>query len=187
MAYITQFSNSAPVIKIHIDQLVMTIGQDYEMDICIPEDSILDNHACIESIEESGKYSFTIKSEVTQEKLALNGVQIKQAVLSDGDWLTIGDVEFQFTDDGVNAIKPMSLDTKSMAVIDNVIPLETVKPAVKLQAETTIEKITELTPATDALTLIKELKKEVESFTQSVDTLSTNLGSNRLSRRLTLV
>lgn len=104
MAYLTQYSNSVPVIKYHIDQTLMTIGQDIDMDICVPEEGIAENHAAVEAIKSAGSYRFTVKSKEKKPLLEINGKTVSHAELQDGDWLIIGTVEFQFTDDGVNAI-----------------------------------------------------------------------------------
>jgi pSer/pThr/pTyr-binding forkhead associated (FHA) protein len=102
VAYLTQYSNSVPVIKFNIDQSLMTIGQDIDMDICVPEDGVADKHAAVEAIKQAESYCFSIKS---KSLIKLNDVAVSDAELHDGDWLIIGGVEFQFTDDGVNEIK----------------------------------------------------------------------------------
>lgn len=102
MAYLTQFSGSVPVIKFPIDQTVMTIGQDIEMDICVPEDGIAANHALLEVTEKNNSFHFIIKSREDESLIDLNSESISHAELKDGDWLIIGGVEFQFTDDGIN-------------------------------------------------------------------------------------
>ena len=148
MAYLTQYSSNIPVIKFHIDQAVMTIGQDFEMDICVPEEGIADNHATVEAVEESGMYRFIVKSHEDESLLDLNGETTSTAELKNGDWLVIGGVEFQFTDDGVNAIK------KSNAQIP-VEKKEAPQPVV-------VEKKNN---DSAALKLIKELKEELEPMT----------------------
>ena len=102
MAYLTQFSGSVPVIKFPIDQTIMTIGQDIEMDICVPEDGIAANHALLEVTEKNNCFHFIIKSREDESLIDLNSESISHAELKDGDWLIIGSVEFQFTDDGIN-------------------------------------------------------------------------------------
>jgi pSer/pThr/pTyr-binding forkhead associated (FHA) protein len=126
VAYLTQFSSSVPVIKFLIDQSVMTIGQDFEMDICIPDDGIANNHATLEASKQAGSYLFSIKSQKNESLLQLNGVETAQVDLKDGDWLIIGDVEFQFTDDGANDIKEMAKSS--------VVPITTAKKAKPKQA-----------------------------------------------------
>lgn len=105
MAYLTQYSGSVPVIKFNIDQSVMTIGQDLDMDICVPEDGISENHAKIEAAKRNESYRFTIKSREEEPEITINGETVSIAELKDGDWIVIGDVEFQFSDDGINDIK----------------------------------------------------------------------------------
>jgi len=105
VAYLTQFSSSIPVIKFLIDHSVMTIGQDIEMDICVPEEGIAGNHATVEAVKQSNTYRYIIKSRDEETLLDLNGNSISQAELKDGDWLIIGGVEFQFTDDGINKLE----------------------------------------------------------------------------------
>lgn len=105
MAYLTQFSNSVAIIKFPIDQSVMTIGQNIDMDICVAEDGIADNHAVIEVSQKAKKFHFNIKSRLNESMLDLNGEHVAHAELNDGDWLIIGGVEFQFTDDDINEIK----------------------------------------------------------------------------------
>lgn len=102
MAYLTQFSGSVPLIKFPINQTVMTIGQDIEMDICVPEDGIAANHAMLEVTEKNNCFHFIIKSQEDESLIDLNSDSISHAELKDGDWLIIGGVEFQFTDDGIN-------------------------------------------------------------------------------------
>lgn len=105
MAYLTQFtSSSVPVIKFLIDQNSMTIGQNIEMDICVAEEGIAEKHAVLEAIEQAEKHQFLITSHENEELIELNGLAVSHAELKDGDWLIIGDVEFQFTDDGINEI-----------------------------------------------------------------------------------
>lgn len=148
MAYLTQYSSNIPVIKFHIDQTVMTIGQDFDMDICIPEEGIAENHATVEAVERMGMYRFIVKSHEDESLLDINGETTSTAELKNGDWLVIGGVEFQFTDDGINAIKESSAQIsieKKMAPKPIVVDKENIDSA--------------------ALTLIKELKEELEPMT----------------------
>ncbi len=142
VAYLTQFSNSVPVIKYHIDQVLMTIGQDIDMDICVPEEGIAENHALVEAIKQTDSYRFIIKSREDETLLELNGETVSHAELQDGDWLIIGGVEFQFTDDGVNTIVEADLEDTT------IINLE--------KAETNENT------GSEALQLVKELKQELE-------------------------
>ena len=122
MAYLTQYSSSVPVIKFNIDQSLMTIGQDIEMDICVPEDGISESHATIEVIKEAQSYRFVIKSNIDEPLLELNGAATSQAELNDNDWIMIGGVEFQFTDDGVNDIKEISKPVVShLTVVEPIV------------------------------------------------------------------
>ena len=148
MAYLTQYSSNIPVIKFHIDQTLMTIGQDFNMDICVPEEGIADNHATVEAVEQSGMYRFIVKSHEDESLLDLNGETTSAAELKNGDWLVIGGVEFQFTDDGVNAIKQLNTQIPVKAKVAT-------KPVV-------IEKKNN---DSAALILIKELKEELEPMT----------------------
>ena len=123
MAYLTQYSSSVPVIKFHIDQSLMTIGQNFDMDICVPEDGIAESHATVEAIKEAQSYRFIIKSNVDESLLELNGAPVSHADLKDSDWIVIGGVEFQFTDDGVNEIKEITtpvVTAPSLAVVEPV-------------------------------------------------------------------
>lgn len=144
VAYLTQYSNSIPVIKYHIDQVLMTLGQDIDMDICVPEDSIAANHASIEAIrQQSGSFRFIIKSREDESQVQLNGEIVTHAELQDGDWLLIGDIEFQFTDDGVNSI---------------VEDVTQVQPVAVEAEELTLAENTE----SEALQLVKELKQGLQ-------------------------
>jgi pSer/pThr/pTyr-binding forkhead associated (FHA) protein len=116
VAYLTQYSNSVPVIKFPIDQILMTIGQHIDMDICIPEDGIADKHAELEAVHHSETYRFIIKSVEEQQTIQLNGERVSHAELQDGDWLLIGDIEFKFTNDGINEIE------------DVIVPIATESP-----------------------------------------------------------
>ena len=169
MAYLTQYSNSVPVIKFHIDQTLMTIGQDIEMDICIPEDGIADNHATLEAIKQTESYSFTVKSRENESLLELNGVAVPQAELQDGDWLIIGGVEFQFTDDGVYEIKDTGT-AATVAPVNNVV-VEQFKPKQSAKENTESE----------ALTLIKELNNEVKSMSTKEFIANSRSGRRRLN------
>ena len=162
MAYLTQYSSNIPVIKFYIDQLVMTIGQDFEMDICVPEEGIAENHATVEAVEQSGMYRFIVKSHEDESLLDLNGKSTSRAELKNGDWLVIGGVEFQFTDDGVNAI------TKSKTQIP--IKENITKPLVAVEKKNN---------DSEALKLIKELKEEL----QQPMTTKEFIANSRKSRR----
>jgi len=130
VAFLTQFSNSVPVIKFNIDQSVMTIGQDFEMDICVPEDGIADNHATVEITKQGEKYSFIVKSRNKTNALQINGHSTLEAELKNGDWLIIGSIEFQFTDDGIYKIK------------DNIVPIKSaLKPKTDTNEELAKEEI----------------------------------------------
>ena len=148
MAYLTQYSSNIPVIKFHIDQTLMTIGQDFDMDICVPEEGIADNHATVEAVEKSGMYRFIIKSHEDESLLGLNGEATSTAELKDGDWLVIGGVEFQFTDDGIDAIKQS----------DNQTPAN-----VNIASKSVV--IEKKNNDSAAMKLIKELKEELEPMT----------------------
>ena len=125
----------------------MTIGQDIEMDICIPEDGVANNHASVEAIKQSESYLYMIKSRENKPLVELNGENITQAELKDGDWLIIGGVEFQFTDDGVNKIKE-----KTVA-------------AAMTTKKSTPQRVVQENEESEALKLIKEIKEEVKSMT----------------------
>ncbi len=124
MAYLTQYSSSVPVIKFNIDQSLMTIGQNFDMDICVPEDGISESHATVEAIKEEQSYRFIIKSNADEPLLELNGAAVSNAELKDNDWITIGGVEFQFTDDGVNEIKEMTKPVATAPTLAIVEPTE---------------------------------------------------------------
>lgn len=144
VAYLTQYSNSVPVIKFVIDQSLMTIGQHIDMDICIPEDGIADSHATVEAIKQGECYRFSVKSNKDESLLDINGNAVSHAELQDGDWVTIGGVEFQFTDDGVNEIKEVETPV-TVSVVKIPKPQQIIKEAKE----------------SDALTLIKEIKKKL--------------------------
>lgn len=152
MAYLTQYSNSVPVIKFPIDHTLMTIGQHIDMDICVPEDGIADKHAELEAINHSQTCRFVIKTVEEQETIELNGKRVSHAELQDGDWLLIGEIEFQFTNDGVNEIMD-----------DVVVPL------VKESAQAVELKFTE------------DLKDELPSI-KTAQMLRENRFSRRLNR-----
>ena len=164
MAYLTQYSSNIPVIKFHIDQTLMTIGQDFDMDICVPEDGLADNHATVETVEQSGMYRFIVKSHENESPLDLNGETISTAELKNGDWLVIGGVEFQFTDDGINAIKQSNTEI-------------TVKAKVSPKTVVVEKKNND----SAALKLIKELKEELE---QPMTTKEFIANSRKSRRRL---
>ncbi|GMR15865.1 MAG: hypothetical protein BMS9Abin31_0159 [Gammaproteobacteria bacterium] len=168
MAYLTQYSNSVPVIKYHIDQMIMTIGQDIEMDICVPEDGVANNHAAVEVIKQAESYRFIIKSREDESLLQLNGEMVSHAELQDGDWLMIGEVEFQFTDDGVNLIGEETLASA------DIINLEKTKS----------QQSTKESQESEALQLIKELKEELQEEAKPVSTKEFIANSHRGRPRL---
>ncbi len=163
MAYLTQYSNSVPVIKFHIDQTIMTIGQDFDMDICIPEDGVAENHAIIEAIKQAESYRFVVKSHDDKTSLDINGETTVKADLQDGDWLIIGGVEFQFTDDGVNEITEVSV----------------------AQVNTT-ESNADTHQESEALKLVKGLKQELENNALPMSTKEFLAQSRQSRRRLVL-
>ena len=141
VAYLTQFSNSVPVIKFPIDQSLMTIGQNIDMDICVPEEGIAEKHAEIEVIQHGQAYQFVVKSTETNATIQHNGNTVSQAELQDGDWLLIGEIEFQFSNDGVNEIKDENI------LSFNIASTETVKlshPASALPEEPRVMKTAQL-------------------------------------------
>lgn len=168
MAYLTQFYNSVPLIKFVIDQNVMSIGQDLEMDICIPEDGIAENHASIEAIKQTDSYQFVVKSREDESLLDLNGKAVAQAELQNGDWLTIGGVEFQFTDDGIYQIKEV-----------------TAQAPVKFEVKETQLPKSEKSKS-PALDLLKELQEEIKTGSQIKSQKMTTkefIANSRQSRR----
>ena len=166
MAFLTQYSNSVPVIKYHIEQTLMTIGQDIDMDICVPEDGIAENHAAVEAIKHAESYRFIIKSSESEVSLELNGETVSHAELQDGDWLMIGGVEFQFTDDGVNSI----------------VEEKTTIPVPVVEANTSLQK-TEKNES-EALKLIKGLKEELLDGVTPLTTKEFIANSRNSRRRL---
>lgn len=165
MAHLTQYSNNVPIIQFNIDQLLMTIGQDFEMDICIPEDGIAANHATIEALKKTESYSFIIKSREDELLIELNGETVSQAELHDGDWLMIGGVEFQFTDDGVNEIKEQAV--ASFATVTEIKP-----------------KLSQVEKANKNLKPVEKLKVEVEEKTMTTKEFianSRNSGRRRIN------
>ena len=164
MAFLTQYSGTVPVIKFNIDQSVMTIGQDIDMDICVPEDGISDNHAAIEAIQNKESYRFVIKSREDEPQININGESVSIAELQDGDWIIIGDVEFQFTDDGIYDIKQVKMPTVKEVV--KATKPQLVKTEVKNPAP---------------LELVQEV--QIDSKAMSSETAHED---NRFSRRLHL-
>lgn len=162
MAYLTQYSGSVPVIKFHIDQPLMRIGQHIDMDICVPEDGIADHHAALEAIKQSESYSFIIKSREDEKAIELNGESVTSAELKGGDWLVIGGVEFQFTDDGINHIK------ESLSIVSDVKPVISAQNGIVQDAQ-----------ESEALKMVKQLKEDVASITTE-----ELLEDSRFSRRL---
>ncbi|MCW8899669.1 MAG: FHA domain-containing protein [Gammaproteobacteria bacterium] len=166
MAYLTQYSGSVPVIKFNIDQTLMTIGQGFEMDICVPEEGISDYHAAIEAIKQDKTYRYIVKSREDEPLLDINGETLSHAELKDGDWLTLGGVEFQFKDDGINNIKEVEISSSLEDTKHNIQPRTKKEPN-----------------ESDALALMKELKQEVESIKTKTEKV---IEDNRFSRRLSL-
>lgn len=165
MAHLTQYSNNVPIIQFNIDQLFMTIGQDFEMDICIPEDGVAANHASIEALKKSESYSFIIKSREDELLIELNGETVSQAELQDGDWLIIGGVEFQFTDDGVNEIEEQA--------VANFATVTEIKPKLSQVEKVNKESIP-----------VEKIKVEVEEKTMTTKEFianSRNSGRRRIS------
>lgn len=171
MAYLTQYSDSIPVVKFPIDQEVMTIGQHIEMDICIPEEGMAESHAALQAVSCSESYTFTIKSEAEQV-LVINGEETTQADLKDGDWITVGGIEFQFTDDGQYDFQVVEAQVVEIPVAEPVEVSQVVEPVSQKQAEE---------PA--ALKIIQEIKEEVESMTPE----SMVADSHQFSRRLRFI
>ena len=161
MAYLTQYAGTVPVIKFNIDQSVMTIGQDINMDICVPEDGITDHHAVIEAVKHEDNYRFIIKSHEDEPLITLNDETVSIAELKDGDWIILGEVEFQFTDDGIYQIKQLEL------VIQNT-PEENTPQVIQ-------NEVIEAAP----LELVQEVSQETQS------TAAKNVvEDHRFSRRL---
>ena len=139
VAYLTQYSGSAPVIKFNIDQSVMTIGQDLDMDICVPEDGISDNHASIEAVKTDESYRFVIKTREDEPQISINGETVSISELQDGDWIIIGEVEFQFTDNGINDIKQVEIpvieekETAKLQLIAESAPVNQVEDVVEAE------------------------------------------------------
>jgi len=171
MAYLTQYSNSVPVIKYHIDQTLMTIGQDIDMDICVPEEGIAEKHAAVVAIKSAESYRFNIKSNTNESELELNGASVSHAELQDGDWLIIGGVEFQFTDDGVSLI-----NEDTTMVITSVAEE---KPNLKTEAPHKVEN-----NDSEALSLIRELKEDLQDAAKPLTTKEFIANSRQSRRRL---
>ena len=169
MAYLTQYSSSVPVIKYHIDQSVMTIGQNIEMDICVPEDGLEESHAALEAIKHGKSYRFIIKSTENESPLELNGETVSHAELQNNDWLVIGDVEFQFTDDGVNSIEE--------AVVAS-------EPAIEEKPALIVTETTKTNNDSEALKLIRELKEELQGASKPLSTKEFIANSRQSRRRL---
>lgn len=166
MAYLTQYSNNVPVIKYLIDQSLMTIGQDVDMDICVPEEGIAENHAAVEVTKSAEIYHFLVKSKEEKSLLEINGKPVSHAELQDGDWLIIGSTEFQFTDDGVNIISGNT----------NVVLDSTSKPMLNNLVDSTTSNESE------ALKLIKELKEDLQDVKKPLTTKEF-IANSRMSRR----
>lgn len=174
MAYLTQYSNSVPVVKHPIDQVIMTIGQNIEMDICVPEDGVAENHAQVEVIKSAESYCFVIKSTENKESLLLNGEVVADAELQNGDWLSLGGVEFQFTDDG-----HYSFSGQAPASIESEENTNETKPKV---VETPV-KLGDYKES-EALKLIRELKEDLQDTSTPLSTKEFIANSRQSRRRL---
>lgn len=179
MAYLTQYSSSVPLIKYHIDQVLMTIGQNIDMDICVPEDGIAENHAMLEAIKSAETYRFIIKSTEKDMSLQLNGEAVLDAEIHNGDWLIIGGIEFQFTDDGDNS----SLEETLQAPVQDL----QVQGVSELKAKPRL--VRNITPevennASEALQLIRELKEDLQDITKPLSTKEFIANSRQSRRRL---
>jgi hypothetical protein len=103
--------------------------------------------------------------------IELNGETVSQAELQDGDWLIIGGVEFQFTDDDVNEIKEQA--------VSNFATVTEIKPKLSQVAEVVkVEKVNkESKPA-------EKLKVEAEEKTMTTKEFianSRNSGRRRIN------
>lgn len=179
MAYLTQYSSTVPVIKYHIDQVLMTIGQDIDMDICVPEDGIAEHHAMLEAIKSAETYRFIIKSTENDVLLELNGEIVSNAEIQDGDWLTIGGIEFQFTDDGVNSIVEEIAQTPVQDLQIQAVSELKVKPKLVRKITPEVES-----NASEALQLIRELKEDLQDITKPLSTKEFIANSRQSRRRL---
>ena len=145
----------------------MSIGQHIDMDICVPEDGLSDHHAALEAVKQLDSYRYIIKAESEQPLLELNGETVSHAELQDGDWILIGGVEFQFTDDGISCIKEMAesvpAEERAHANIVETQADSTIFPATNPTTKTPPKPAAK--SSTSPLELIKELKEEVESIT----------------------
>ena len=173
MAYLTQYSNSVPVIKYHIEQSLMTIGQHIEMDICIPEDGMAEDHAAVEAVKNGQSYRFIIKSTKEDSPLELNGETVSYAEMQNNDWLVIGGVEFQFTDDGINLIKDKTEIASSPARIKEKPTLVVTESIAKKQNNDS-----------EALKLIKDLKQDLQDASKPLTTKEFIANSRQSRRRL---
>jgi len=160
VAYLTQYSGSIPVIKFPIDQVLMSIGQNIDSDICVPEDGIADNHAALESVKQNDIYRFKIKSQSGDLLIQHNGQAVSEAALNDGDWLSIGGIEFLFSDDGIDNIKETATPIDVMPVAED-------KPHTEQLATESL-----------VLELVQDTK---EALTETAENM---LNDSRFSRRL---
>lgn len=179
MAYLTQYSNSVPLIKYHIDQALMSIGQDIDMDICVPEDGVAENHAMIEAVKSAESYRFIIKSTENDVLLELNGEIVSNAEIQDGDWLIIGGVEFQFTDDGVDSIVEKITQSQEHDLAVQAVSKLKVKPTLVRKITPEVES-----NASEALQLIRELKEDLQDISKPLSTKEFISNSRQSRRRL---
>ena len=140
------------------------------MYICVPEDGIEENHAAVEAIKHGESYRFIIKSTENESPLELNGETVSHAELQNNDWLVIGDVEFQFTDDGVNSIVEEAVMASASAIEG--------KPAL-IVAETPKNN-----NDSEALKMIRGLKEELQDASKPLSTKEFIANSRQSRRRL---
>lgn len=104
MATLTLYVNGAPGIKYELDKACVTIGRDFDNDICLDDPGVSERHALIEAkaavqADRTNEYSL-IDLDGTDTCL-VNNRPTSRAVLADGDYVRIGSHLFKYTAEAV--------------------------------------------------------------------------------------
>lgn len=102
MPFLVQFAGGAPVIKFALDKRTLSIGQDFNADICVQEEGIAEHHALIEiqpSQDNALAYQVVIKARQDQ-LMWVNEAVCEEACLQDNDWVRLGDIDFEYSAEG---------------------------------------------------------------------------------------
>ena len=129
MAFLIQYANGVPGFKHELDKTVLTLGEEIDCDLSIPEEGVAAHHAIIELKKTTSGWEYYIRP-AGDDEILVNDESIGGKVkLEHEDRIQLGEVMFRLDAKSVCQVSEVSMPEPALKMVAS--QDEVVKPASK--------------------------------------------------------